>query len=68
MEKNLELSIKPFQYGRYDRHAKMSLSAAIAKYNGEYIPVIIQSDNSRAYRWDDVLNGDTLYVACKDID
>ena len=68
MEKNLELSIKPFQYGRYDRHAKMSLSAAIAKYNGEYIPVIIQSDNSRAYRWDGVLNGDTLYVACKDID
>ena len=68
MEKNLELEIKPFQYGRYDRHTKMNLNAAIAKYNGEYIPVIRQADDSRAFRRGGLLDGITLYVACADID
>ena len=70
MEKNLELEIKPFQYGRYNRHAKMFLKSAIARYNNEYIPVIIQTEESRGYSWSDMTNGldTTLYVACKDID
>ena len=70
MEKNIDLSIRPFQYGKYDRHSRMYLSAAIAKYKGEYIPVIIQKEDTTQISWNDVLKGldTTLYVACKDID
>lgn len=70
LEKNIELDIAPFKYGRYSGNDKMYLHAAVGKFEGEYIPVIIQVAHSRGYGWDDILKGydTTLYVACKNID
>lgn len=70
LEKNIELEIAPFKYGRYSGNDKMYLHAAVGKFEGEYIPIIMQVAKSRGYSWNDMLKGldTTLYVACKDID